>query len=123
MMILTNKQIEETYRNGDLLINPFDEKQIEAATYDLRVGTQGVTTTSKKVVDIKEHGFLIIEPGDFAVVLTLEELRLSPQYAARFGLRSKYARKGLIATTGAQIDPGYHGRLVVGLTNLSPKPI
>ncbi len=48
---------------------------------------QGVTTTSKKVVDIREHGFLIIEPGDFAVVLTLEELRLSPQHAARFGLR------------------------------------
>src|SRR6266571_4289584 len=84
---------------------------------------QGVTTTSKKVVDIKEHGFLVIEPGDFAVVLTFEEIRLGPQYAARFGLRSKFARKGLIATTGAQIDPGYHGRLVVGLTNLSPKPI
>jgi len=122
-MILTNKQIEDAVRRSDLVINPFDEKLVEAATYDLRVGTQGVTTTSKRVIDIREHGFLIIEPGDFAVVITLEELRLSPQYAARFGLRSKYARKGLIATTGAQIDPGYHGRLVVGLTNLSPKPI
>src|SRR5713101_1716899 len=103
-MILTNKQIEQTYRSGDLLINPFDEHQIEAATYDMRVGNQGVTTTSKKVVNIRDHGFIVIEPGDFGVVLTLEELRMGPQYAGRFGLRSKFARKGLIATTGAQID-------------------
>jgi len=45
------------------------------------------------------------------------------QYVGRFGLRSKYARKGLIATTGPQIDPGYHGRLIIGMTNLSPKPV
>jgi len=122
-MILTNKQIEETYRRGEILIEPFEQRQVEAATYDLRVGSQGVTTTSKKVVDIKEHGFIVISPGDFGVVTAFEELRLNAQHAGRFGLRSKYAPKGLIATTGAQIDPGYHGRLVVGLTNLSPKPI
>jgi hypothetical protein len=38
-------------------------------------------------------------------------------------LRSKFARKGLIATTGPQIDPGYHGRLIVGLTNLTPSRV
>ncbi len=41
----------------------------------------------------------------------------------RFGLRSKYARKGLVATTGPQIDPGYHGRLIIGITNLTPRSI
>ena len=65
-MILTNKQIEETYRRGEILIEPFEQRQVEAATYDLRVGSQGVTTTSKKVVDIKEHGFIVISPGDLA---------------------------------------------------------
>jgi len=48
---------------------------------------------------------------------------LSPVISACFGLRSKYARKGLIATTGHQIDPVYHGRLIVGITNLTPKPV
>ena len=28
-----------------------------------------------------------------------------------------------MATTGPQIDPGYHGRLIIGMTNLSPKPV
>ena len=122
-MILTDRQILDTYRQGDIVIEPFDEKQIQGATYDLRVGEQGATTTSKKVVNIRESGYLIIEPGDFSVVTVLEIIRLGPQYVGRFGLRSKFARKGLIATTGPQVDPGYHGRLIIGITNLSPKPV
>jgi dCTP deaminase len=122
-MILTNRQIEEAYRKGDILINPFEARQVQAATYDFRVGAQGATTSSKKLVDIKSNGFILLQPGDFGVVTVLEELRLGPQYVGRFGLRSKYARKGLIATTGPQIDPGYHGKLILGITNLTPRPI
>ncbi len=121
-MILTDSQIIETYRAGDILIDPFEESQVQGATYDLRIGEQGATTTSKKVINIRENGYIIVQPGDFAVVTVFEVLKLGPQYVGRFGLRSKFARKGLIATTGPQIDPGYHGRLIIGLTN-SPKPV
>jgi dCTP deaminase len=122
-MILTDSQIVEAYKKGDILIDPFDDKQVQSATYDLRVGAQGATTSSKKIVNIKDAGYLSLQPGDFGVVTCLEIVRLGPQYAARFGLRSKYARKGLIATTGPQIDPGYNGRLIIGITNLTPKPV
>jgi len=122
-MILTDRQILEAHQNGGIVIKPFEEKQIQPATYDLRVGEQGGCTSTKKLVNIREVGYLLLQPGDFAVVTTLEEIRLSPQYAGRFGLRSKHARKGLIATTGPQIDPGYHGRLIVGITNLTPRPV
>ena len=122
-MILTAQQITATYKKGDIMIAPFADEQIQAASYDLRVGEQGITTTTKKKINIREAGYLSIEPGDFCLMVTLEELNLGPQYTARFGLRSKYARKGLIATTGPQIDPGYRGRLIIGLTNLSPKSI
>jgi len=96
-MILTNKQIEEAYRKGDILINPFDENQIQAASYDFRVGDKGATTSAKKLVNMRETGYLILQPGDFGVIVVFEEIRLNPQYATRFGLRSKFARKGLIA--------------------------
>lgn len=122
-MILNAQQISETYKKGDIIIDPFDEGQVQAATYDLRVGAQGATTSSKKIVNIKESGYILIQPGDFGVVTVLEEIKLGPQYVGRIGLRSKYARKGLIATTGPQIDPGYYGRIIVGVTNLTPKPI
>lgn len=122
-MILTDHQIVAAYKKGDIVIEPFDERQVQGATYDFRIGEQGATTTSKKLVNIKDAGFITIQPGDFAVVTVDEILRLSPHYVGRFGLRSKFARKGLIATTGPQIDPGYHGRLIIGMTNLSPKPV
>jgi dCTP deaminase len=122
-MILTDRQIRAAQASGDIVIEPFEDKQVQAATYDLRVGDQGASTSTKKKIDIRQDGYLLLHPGDFAVVMVLEELRLGPQYAARFGLRSKFARKGIIATTGPQIDPGFHGRLIIGVTNLTPKAV
>lgn len=122
-MILTDRQIRDACQKGDIVIEPFDDAQVQPASYDLRVGGQGATTSAKKRVDIKEDGYLLLEPGDFGVVTVFERLELSAQHVARFGLRSRYARKGLIATTGPQIDPGYRGRLIVGITNLTPRPV
>ncbi len=122
-MILTAQQIIDACKSGDILIEPFDEHQVQAASYDLRIGEQGATTSTKKIVNIREAGYLLVQPGDFAVITVLEQIRLGPQYVGRFGLRSKYARKGIIATTGPQIDPGFRGRLILGLTNLTPRPI
>lgn len=122
-MILNDQDIQKACEDGEIVIEPFEQSQVQGATYDLRVGKQGATTSSKKIVNIEDESYLLLKPGDFAIVVVLEKLRLSPQYVGRFGLRSKYARKGLIATTGPQIDPGYDGRLILGLTNLTPKAV
>ena len=122
-MILTDRQIKEALSAGDIAISPFDEQQVQSASIDLRVGEEGATTKTKRRVNIREHGFLLLEPGDFGVISIFEELWLGPQHVGRIGLRSKYARKGLIATTGPQIDPGYHGRLTLGVTNLTPQSV
>lgn len=122
-MILTDRQLRDACQQEDIAISPFDDHQIQPASYDLRVGESGITTSSKKLTNIKETGYLLIQPGDFAIINVLEEIKLNAQHTGRFGLRSKYARKGLLATTGPQVDPGYHGRLIIGLTNLSPTPI
>lgn len=122
-MILTDHDIEEACKKQGIVIDPFESNQVQGATYDLRVGKQGATTSTKKIVNLEENGYLLLKPGDFAIIVVLEKLRLSPQYVGRFGLRSKYARKGIIATTGPQIDPGYDGRLILGLTNLTPRAV
>lgn len=122
-MLLSDQQIKEAIASKEIEINPYEEDQIEPATYDMRIGKFGVTSSSKKKTNIEEHGYILLEPGDFGVIEIYEQLRLGNQFAARFGLRSKYARKGLIATTGTQIDPGYNGRLIIGVMNLTPKKI
>lgn len=106
-----------------MTIDPYEPSQVQPATYDLRVGRQGATTSTKKVINLEANGYILLAPGDFAILMTYESVELSAGYTARFGLRSKYARKGLIATTGPQIDPGFRGRLVVGITNLTPVPV
>ena len=122
-MILNNRQISEAVNYGAIIIDPFDEKQVQAASYDLRVGNQGAVASAKKLTNIQEEGYLLLKPGDFAVIIAFEKIHLDTQHVGRFGLRSKYARKGLIATTGPQIDPGYEGRLIIGLTNPTPNSI
>lgn len=122
-MILTDRQIEDAIKRGDITVDPFEPGQLQPASIDLRVGEEGATTKGKRRISIKDTGFIILEPGDFGVICVFEEIRLGAQYAGRIGLRSKYARKGLIATTGPQIDPGYHGRLTLGVTNLTPHPV
>lgn len=122
-MILTDREIRAAVEKGEIVIEPFEESQIRPATYDLRLGAQGSTTSLKRIVNLKESGYLLLQPGDYGVVTVLEEIRLGSQYVGRFGLRSKYTRKGVIATTGPQIDPGYHGRLIIGIMNLTPKSI
>lgn len=122
-MILTDEQIRQAVKSGDISITPFDDTQIQPASIDLRVGDEGATTKHKRKTSIKETGVLILEPGDFGVVAILERIKLGPQYAGRIGLRSKYARKGLIATTGPQIDPGFDGGLTLGMANLTPRSV
>jgi len=122
-MILTDSQIIDFVNTGAIKIDPFDKKQVQPASIDIRVGKQGATTTTKKIIDIQDEGYILVDPGDFAIIISLEKLELGPQYTGRFGLRSKYARKGLIATTGPQIDPGFRGRLIIGITNLTPKAV
>lgn len=122
-MILTDEQIIEACRKGTLVIEPFDDAQVEPASYDLRVGRQGATASKKELVDIEKSGYLLLEPGDFGIIVTLEEIRLDNQHTGRFGLRSKYTRRGLIASTGPQIDPGFHGRLILSVMNLAPTSI
>ena len=39
-MILTDRQIREAIERRYIVIEPFDDEQVQAATYDLRVGAQ-----------------------------------------------------------------------------------
>ena len=122
-MILSDKNIIETYKNGSLGIEPFSQEHVQPASYDLGVGDDAARSSGKNKFKVKDVGYLSLQPGDFCIVTTQEKLSLDNKHTARFDLTSSYAKKGLIATTGAKIDPGFKGVLVVGLTNLSGKEI
>lgn len=122
-MILADFQIKEVVEKNIIRIDPFDVNCVEPATYDLRVGKEGVTAEGKEKIDISEKGLFLLEPGDFGVISSLEIVEFPPDYAGRFGIRSYYSRQGLFASTGPQVDPGFKGRFFITVINLSPNPI
>lgn len=122
-MILVDEEIKEAVNNGEIELSDFSEKCLQPASYDLRVGEEGFTLSAGRVISIQNEGVLEIQPGDFALVMTHEKLQLPTNMLGRFGLRSAYARMGLLATAGPQVDPGFEGKLVIGIVNFSSQSI
>ena len=113
----------EAVENGEIEIRGFSAECVEPASYDLRVGEEAYTTSSAEVVNVREQGEVRIAPGEFALVLTHEYLKLSNSFLGRLGLRSSQARRGLLPTIGPQVDPGFEGKLVIGLVSFIPDTV
>lgn len=122
-MILVDQEIEAAVKKGEIGIENFSKECLQPASYDLRVGEEGYLLSAGKIIYIQDEGFLNIQSGDFALILTHEKLRLPTNIIGRFGLRSLYARKGLLATAGPQVDPGFEGKLVIGVVNFSSQDV
>jgi dCTP deaminase len=124
-MILCDTEIRLEVDSGELGITPFDEKMLQPASYDLKVGEDAATVPENgdAVLNLREEGFMVIKPYTPAVVSTLEELKFPLNIAGRFGLKSSLSRRGIYASVGPQIDPGFMGRLSVTLFNLTPSPV
>jgi dCTP deaminase len=121
--MLADEEIRQALAAGELVIDPLSEESLQPASYDLRIGPGAFTSSTRDKVDVSQKGLIVIEPGDFAVVETRERVEFSPRMTALLGLRSEYARQGLLMLSGPQIDPGFRGVLVIRVVNLAPKRI
>jgi len=135
---MTDTEIREAIDAGDIELAPIGETCIQPASYDLRLGDKAIVTKTQDIEELRERlkdnqgaaeinvskeGSISVPAGAFALVVTRERIRLSAQYAGHLGLRSYFARKGLLLLAGLQVDPGFEGHLVLGLANLSPRTV
>lgn len=110
MMLSDASIVDEVERCG--LIKPFNLKQLQPASYDLKLGCMD-----------NNKPFRIIYPGEF-MIASSDELVCIPDYlAARLEGKSSWARRGLIVHTAGFVDPGFRGQLTLEMTNLSSLPI
>ena len=137
MALITDNEIKQAMEKGDIEIEPFDGKQLQSATYDMRLGKRviisktvtieelkdQITKEEAKEANIEEEGSIRIPGGAFALVTTLERIKLGKIYAGHIGMSTYYVRKGLSLLSGLQIDPGWDGVLILGLVNVSPRSI
>lgn len=122
-MLMADEAIHKALKIGELKIENFDERCLQPASYDMRLGEEAITSSRREKLNPAEKGLLTIPPGDFALVTTHEKVSLTPKMAGHIGLRSLYTKKGLVMLSGPQIDPGFKGVLVIGLSNLSPRDV
>jgi dCTP deaminase len=121
--MMTDDEIRTAVTMGEMEIDPLDEDSIQPASYDLRVGREAFISGATEKIAVDQRGLVIVDPGEFAVIVTRERIRCGPQIAAQLGLASPYARHGLMLLSGPQVDPGFDGVLVVRVTNLSPRRV
>ncbi len=121
--MLSDLDIKAAMADKLMEIEPLEGSCLQAASYDMRVGREAYVSSSKEKIDVANKGLVIIDPGEFAVIITRERVRCGPQIAGQLGLASPYARQGLTLLSGPQVDPGFDGHLIVRLTNLAPRRI
>lgn len=119
--LLAEKDIGLMIKNG-MLVKGAIAKNVKGASYDLRLGDEYYY--GGKIRKIEDENFrLIIEPYDYAIVSSKEEICLPKDVVAHFGLTVGLFCQGIILSNGQQVDPGFRGTLFCLLFNTSNRSV
>lgn len=128
-MILADHEIRvlsTTKENS--LVSPFEEDNLRKSSYDLTVGDeyyigdyegQGPIKTTK----LRRGQTFFIPPHAVAFVICEERIYLKENLSAKVSLRMAHIYKGAILTTQPPFDPGYLGKVILLVHNLSSEAI
>jgi dCTP deaminase len=119
--VLLSDKIERYCEEDCCLITPFLQSNLRPAGYDLRVGAN-YAIKGQNLPLVEGYSFKI-EPYTVAVIETLETLNLPKFLIGRWNIRVTLAYKGLLWVGGAQVDPGFRGKLSCPIYNLSTEAV
>lgn len=137
-MILSDGDIKRALKTGLLKISPkLDlQKQLGSCSIDLQLGNvfrvfehskypyidpakKDYSNEITREIHVKNGEPFIMQPGDFALAVTLEKVTISPTLLGRLEGRSSLGRLGIVVHSTASIfDPGWDGNPVLELGNL-----
>jgi dCTP deaminase len=142
-MILSDRDIKKALLEGRIKITPKPnfKEQLGSCSIDLHLGNnfrvfkhsshpyidlKGKVDTDKlmKEIVVKKGEAFVMQPGDFALVTTVENLELADDLLGRIEGRSSLGRLGIIVHGTASIfDPGWVGKPTMELGNLGVMPV
>ena len=137
--VLSDRSIREEIAAGRLVIEPWEERFLQPASVDLRLGREFRVFRNYRlpVIDPKlemanlteletidgDNPF-ILHPGEFVLAVTKERVEIPADLVGRLDGKSSLGRLGLIVhSTAGFVDPGFSGRLTLELTNIANLPI
>ena len=124
MSFLGKNSLTKILKHSDV-ISPFSEERIKNGSYELSLGTQVFQTDSspRTVKDLKENEKIEIKPGQFALLLTQEYVKIPEDKIAFISIKARIKFKGLINVSGFHVDPGFEGKLLFSVYNAGPSTI
>lgn len=138
-MILSDISIREQIDNGRIVIEPYEESNIQPSSLDLRIGSDFRVFRNSRYpyIDprIEQPGLMaqitatekepfVLHPNEFALGTTYEYMELPDDILGRLEGKSTLGRLGLmIHSTAGYVDPGFKGFLTLELTNVANLPI
>ena len=137
-MILSDRDLKKAIASKEIVIVPTPDfsKQLGTCSIDLRLGNvfrvfdhskypyidpskkNFSNEITKKVVIKNGEGF-VMQPGDFVLAVTLEQIKIPNNMMGRLEGRSSLGRLGIVVHSTASIfDAGWDGKCVLELGNL-----
>ena len=128
-MILTGPKIESEVKNGNIIITPFNQDQINPNSYDFRIGSKLLVYKDKILdtrndnetieIDIPSEGY-VLQPDKLYLGHTIEIVG-SNKFVPIVRGKSSTGRVGLfIHITAELIDIGYIGQYTLMLHAVQP---
>lgn len=132
-MILSDKTLKALLKSGELVVTPIDEKSIQPASIDCRLGDHFLVIEDNQMhvitlgEEIKyreiEGSSITIPPHSFILATTQEYIKMPNNLTAFVEGRSSIGRIGLFIQNAGWVDPGFEGRITLELYNASSLPI
>lgn len=104
------------------MLCPFDEKKLKPASYEINfLGEVHFTDEegNHKIKKIIKDKPFILKQNSIAFVYLETHFQLPIYIAIRFNLKITCVHRGLLLGTGPLVDPGFIGRLLIPLHNLT----
>lgn len=107
-MILVDKNIKG--RNTEIFVEGYEEKSVNAISYDLHV---------KEIVGNKESlNSYVLKPGEIIFIKTIEKIHMPDDLMGRIGEKNSRMRQGL-CVSGPHYYPGHETYLYLRVQNIS----
>jgi dCTP deaminase len=121
LSLLVNHQIARAVKDGIIGIEPFVLRNLHAVSIDLTLDGRIVIVGGDRMTVARGKEF-ILEPGQAISASTIESIDLPRDYVARAAAAACLSARGLIASSGLRIEPGFKGRLKFSLFNAGAEP-
>lgn len=124
MAFIGTKNLSKLLISSDV-IRPFDDSRIKNGAYEMSLGDQVFQTDSypKKVKILINDEKIEIKPGQFALLLTKEYIKIPKNKIAFISIKASIKFKGLVNVSGFHVDPGFEGKLLFSVYNAGPSNI